>query len=201
MTAPSGVVIRPGGGACCATAHAPTATEAAPNSPRPMRPITVSPLLRQRKRDQRFVVGRLAFGCPARRRKARARGHHRDILPPVLALVADWNRQRRVVELLLPQNLAGLRIESAEITVGRGADEHEATGCDDRPARAVVRAGILLALRQVFRDAEAAGPEDVAGVAVDRDQPAPRRLETRKGRLLAFGRGEAGHEAGISARA
>src|SRR4029079_11528040 len=65
----------------------------------------------------------------------------------------------------------------------------------------VVRAGVALARGQFLGDPEPARPEDLAAVAVDREQPAPRRADARQVDRTPVGGLEARAERRIGARA
>src|SRR5688500_8015735 len=86
---------------------------------------------------------------------------------------------RRRVDIRFPQYAAVLRVEGAEFRVERGADEDDTSS--GRNGAAHVRcAGVLHALFLRFgKTAERHSPCDRAGVGVDRDELAPRRVLTR----------------------
>src|SRR5690606_12923230 len=174
ISAPSGVVT-----VCAATGRARAAL-AAPSMILSLRPISPLQLFWQRKGDHRLVVGRPAIGT-AYRRSAQSRpgGKHPNTLLSVLAAIGDRHRHRRVLEPLLPQHLAVVRIEGAEEPVGRRTDEHQTTRGHDRPAEGVVRTGVLLAFGQILADPQPARPGDLAGVRVHRHQLAPGRADAR----------------------
>src|SRR5690606_30237752 len=78
-----------------------------------------------------------------------------------------------------PDLVAGARVERAKAPVARRADEDEIAAGRDRAAVAR-RADVLLAFGQRLVDAERHGPDDLAGLRVDRDQARPRRRVTRQ---------------------
>src|SRR5579862_7124701 len=100
---------------------------------------------------------------------------NRHVLLAVLPLERHRIRISVALERRGPQLLARLRIERAESMIGSRADENQPARRGDR-TRAAAIPGVLLAFRQSLGDAERGLPGDLAGVAVHRGQPSPRRF-------------------------
>ena len=110
----------------------------------------------------------------AAQESAAARGHG-DVLLAVLADIGRRDRVRGRFELLAPELLAVACVDRAEDAVNRRADEDEVAGGRDAAAETRLPGLDALGL-ELLELAERNAPGDVAGVGVDRDQLAPRRL-------------------------
>ncbi len=72
-----------------------------------------------------------------------------------------------VGKIFFPKHLAGVLIERANFTVGRGGDEDQAAGRHHGPASGVVRAGIVVALQFESENAAVGNlPLDGPGVEI-----------------------------------
>src|SRR5262245_4274190 len=128
--------------------------------------FVVTSRLRQREHNQRLIIG---AACSSRC------GDYSDVLFSILPEVCHRNGGDVVVQLHRPKFLSCFRFKRAETSVVSCADEEQTSRCYDGTTGSR-RPNILFTGRQRFIQAKRYLPRNVAGIAINRDEPCPRRL-------------------------
>src|SRR5579863_7389915 len=126
-------------------------------------------VLSQRVHTQYGQLDRIA-------QKSAAADHRRDVLFPVPPPIRDRNRMCRRAHIRRPQFFARLRIERPEFVIERRADKRNPARAGDRSAD-VRRPRPVNAFGIEFRKrSQRDSPCNLAGIHVNRQELAPRRL-------------------------
>src|SRR5262249_25922979 len=119
--------------------------------------------LRQSEHNQRLIIG---AACSSRS------GDYSDVLFSILPEICHGYRGDVVIQLHRPKLLSCFRFERAEASVVRCANEEQTSRGNDWTTGSR-RSNILLTGRQRFIKPERYLPRNVAGIAINRDEPCP----------------------------